>query len=187
MFSAATAAIMHCYSDGKGRHRDVFRSKYLNVLDFVFGNTGMHSVHLSVMITPDRALSQLTSNCHDTGLRKALQSCIARLWQGMWEGVWQMCKIMQHSSKQRLQIYLECKSEVLTSVEQGDIMHVSDARTCSVLFHRKQFRHQGISSVCAIHKRSAGFRPCEHCQWMRRPQRAHSIGDSLAVGVEQPS
>ncbi len=42
MFSAATAAIMHCYSDGKGRHRDVFRSKYLNVLDFVFGNTGMH-------------------------------------------------------------------------------------------------------------------------------------------------
>ncbi len=41
MFSAAAAAIMHCYSDGQGRHRDVFRSKYLNVLDFVFGNTGM--------------------------------------------------------------------------------------------------------------------------------------------------
>lgn len=40
MFSAAVAAIMHCYSDGRGRHRDVFRSKYLNVLDFVFGNTG---------------------------------------------------------------------------------------------------------------------------------------------------
>lgn len=40
MFSAAAAAIMHCYSDGRGRHRDVFRSKYLNVLDFVFGNTG---------------------------------------------------------------------------------------------------------------------------------------------------
>ncbi|CAK0784870.1 hypothetical protein CVIRNUC_008075 [Coccomyxa viridis] len=41
MFSAAAAAIMHCYSDGRGRHRDVFRSKYLNVLDFVFGNTGL--------------------------------------------------------------------------------------------------------------------------------------------------
>ncbi len=40
IFSAATAAIMHCYSDSHGRHRDVFKSKYLNVLDFVFGNTG---------------------------------------------------------------------------------------------------------------------------------------------------
>jgi hypothetical protein len=40
MFAAATAAIMHCYSDDRGCHRDVFRSKYLNVLDFVFGNTG---------------------------------------------------------------------------------------------------------------------------------------------------
>lgn len=40
MFSAAAAAIMHCYSDGHGRHRDVFRSKYLNYLDFVFGSEG---------------------------------------------------------------------------------------------------------------------------------------------------
>jgi hypothetical protein len=40
LFSAATAAICHCYSDGCGRHRDVFRSKYLNVLDFILGNTG---------------------------------------------------------------------------------------------------------------------------------------------------
>ena len=40
IFSAATAAIMHCYSDSHGKHRDVFKSKYLNVLDFVFGNTG---------------------------------------------------------------------------------------------------------------------------------------------------
>ncbi len=40
LFSAAIAAITHCYSGGSGRHRDVFRSKYLNVLDFVFGNTG---------------------------------------------------------------------------------------------------------------------------------------------------
>lgn len=40
LFSAATAAICHCYSDGGGRHRDVFRSKYLNVLDFILGNTG---------------------------------------------------------------------------------------------------------------------------------------------------
>ena len=40
IFSAATAAIMHCYSDSHGKHRDVFKSKYLNVLDFIFGNTG---------------------------------------------------------------------------------------------------------------------------------------------------
>ena len=40
IFSCAVAAIMHCYSDDYGRHRDVFRSKYLNVLDFVFGNKG---------------------------------------------------------------------------------------------------------------------------------------------------
>ncbi|PKA59473.1 hypothetical protein AXF42_Ash016497 [Apostasia shenzhenica] len=33
VFSFATAIIMHCYA----RERDVFRSKYLNVLDWVFG------------------------------------------------------------------------------------------------------------------------------------------------------
>ena len=40
MFSLATAAILHCYSGVNGVHRDVFRSKYLNVLDFILGNTG---------------------------------------------------------------------------------------------------------------------------------------------------
>lgn len=33
LFSLATAGIMHCYNN----ERDVFRSKYLNVLDWVFG------------------------------------------------------------------------------------------------------------------------------------------------------
>ena len=50
MFSAAAAAIMHCYSDGRGRHRDVFRSKYLNVLDFVFGNTGAPAATLLLLL-----------------------------------------------------------------------------------------------------------------------------------------
>jgi len=36
LFSLAAAAIMHCYN----AERDVFKSKYLNVLDFVFGNQG---------------------------------------------------------------------------------------------------------------------------------------------------
>ena len=40
LFSAGCAAIMHCYSDACGQHRDVFRSKYLSVLDTVFGNAG---------------------------------------------------------------------------------------------------------------------------------------------------
>ena len=53
MFSAAAAAIMHCYSDDRGRHRDVFRSKYLNVLDFVFGNTGMpQAIWLPLLVSP---------------------------------------------------------------------------------------------------------------------------------------
>lgn len=33
VFSISTAIIMHCYAE----ERDVFRSKYLNVLDWVFG------------------------------------------------------------------------------------------------------------------------------------------------------
>ncbi|KAL5982191.1 hypothetical protein ACLOJK_016261 [Asimina triloba] len=33
VFSISTSIIMHCYA----RERDVFRSKYLNVLDWVFG------------------------------------------------------------------------------------------------------------------------------------------------------
>jgi hypothetical protein len=40
LFAGATAAILHCYSDAEGRHRDVFRSKYLNVLDFIMGSQG---------------------------------------------------------------------------------------------------------------------------------------------------
>ncbi len=45
MFSLGCGAIMHCYSDGCGADRDVFRSKYLNVLDFIFGNQGEEGVH----------------------------------------------------------------------------------------------------------------------------------------------
>jgi hypothetical protein len=40
LFSAATACICHCYSDHWGARRDVFRSKYLAVFDFIFGNQG---------------------------------------------------------------------------------------------------------------------------------------------------
>jgi hypothetical protein len=40
-FALAMAAVMHCYSDAWGEHRDIFRSKYLNVLDFMFGGEGL--------------------------------------------------------------------------------------------------------------------------------------------------
>jgi hypothetical protein len=40
LFAAGCGAIMHCYSDGSGRYRDCFRSKYRNLLDFVFGTEG---------------------------------------------------------------------------------------------------------------------------------------------------
>lgn len=43
LFSLASAFITHCYSDDEDAHRHSFRSKYLNVLDFVFGNSGIHS------------------------------------------------------------------------------------------------------------------------------------------------
>lgn len=40
IFALGCGAISHCYSDDHGKHRDVFRSKYLNVLDIIFGNSG---------------------------------------------------------------------------------------------------------------------------------------------------
>lgn len=40
LFSCATAAILHCYSDHHGQRRAVFRSKYLTVFDAILGNTG---------------------------------------------------------------------------------------------------------------------------------------------------
>jgi hypothetical protein len=40
LFSVASATIMHCYNT----ERDVFRSKYLNILDYVFGSIG-HASH----------------------------------------------------------------------------------------------------------------------------------------------
>ena len=40
MFMGACGAIMHCYSDARGKYRSMFRSKYLNVLDFILGSKG---------------------------------------------------------------------------------------------------------------------------------------------------
>ena len=43
LFSLASATIMHCYN----AERDVFRSKYLNVLDYIFGSDGHDSQSIS--------------------------------------------------------------------------------------------------------------------------------------------
>ena len=76
MFSAAAAAIMHCYSDGHGRHRDVFRSKYLNILDFVFGNTGMpcspHPLMHALLLSSKPACS----SCHSAVCGRKHHICL---------------------------------------------------------------------------------------------------------------
>lgn len=46
LFSAAAAAICHCYSDHCGARRDVFAGKYLTVFDFIFGNTGFEGASI---------------------------------------------------------------------------------------------------------------------------------------------
>lgn len=72
LFSVGCAAIMNAYSGDNGKHRDVFKSKYLNVLDFVFGNTG-------------EVLSVLTAwvrhECEDM-----LRLCAQAAGAGRWEG-----------------------------------------------------------------------------------------------------
>lgn len=56
LFSVASATIMHCYNT----ERDVFRSKYLNVLDYIFGCTGHESHSIShvgsyeILFAPER-------------------------------------------------------------------------------------------------------------------------------------
>lgn len=52
LFSTATAIIMHCYA----QERDVFRSKYLNVLDWVFG------LPVGATTPPSPSLSTFTSS-----------------------------------------------------------------------------------------------------------------------------
>ena len=65
LFSAAGAAILPCYSDAQGLHRDVFRSKYLNVLDFILGNDGGTSVAPALRSTFVLDVVGLVSGCHD--------------------------------------------------------------------------------------------------------------------------
>ena len=59
VFAMGLAAITHCYSDGEGRHRDVFKSKYLSVLDFVFGNSGFSRGAICHVPSSNRLLQQL--------------------------------------------------------------------------------------------------------------------------------
>ena len=68
LFSAATACICHCYSDHQGARRDVFRSKYLSVFDFILGNIGFR--HGSISHSPSNLdiLSSWERRLEGTGI-----------------------------------------------------------------------------------------------------------------------
>lgn len=53
LFSIASAAIIHCFSDHCGARREVFRSKYLEVFDFILGNEGF--AHGCIVHSPSNA------------------------------------------------------------------------------------------------------------------------------------
>ncbi|KAK9821013.1 hypothetical protein WJX74_000943 [Apatococcus lobatus] len=59
MFMAACGAIMHCYSDAHGKYRSMFRSKYLNVLDFILGSKGFEEGSLKHVPSTSDLLNQL--------------------------------------------------------------------------------------------------------------------------------
>ncbi|MEW5320344.1 MAG: hypothetical protein WDW38_011423 [Sanguina aurantia] len=60
LFALGCAAISHCYSDDHGMHRDVFRSKYLNVLDIIFGNSGVEDGCISHTPTNAELISTMS-------------------------------------------------------------------------------------------------------------------------------
>ena len=68
MFAAAAAAICHCYSDHLGARRDVFRSKYLAVFDFVLGNTGFETAGISHSPSNGQLLAVAARRVEGTGL-----------------------------------------------------------------------------------------------------------------------
>lgn len=71
LFSIATAAICHCYSDHNGKRRDVFAGKYLNVFDFIFGNTGFTNSGRIRHIPTNKDLVAMAS---ETGFGKRVRS-----------------------------------------------------------------------------------------------------------------
>ena len=69
LFSLATAGIMHCYNN----ERDVFRSKYLNVLDWVFGVPPL----LKLTEEQKRSLAEQTRPMVVMGRRKKIASVLS--------------------------------------------------------------------------------------------------------------
>jgi len=75
LFSMASAAICHCYSDHCGQRRDVFAGKYLNFFDFIFGNTGFSNAGRIRHVPTNSDLVLMADKA--TGLSKRVRS-IAR-------------------------------------------------------------------------------------------------------------
>jgi len=73
LFSAAAAAICHCYSDHDGARRCVFRSKYLTVFDFIFGNTGFEGSKIA-HVPSNVELFSLATRRLETSARHLAQS-----------------------------------------------------------------------------------------------------------------
>lgn len=71
LFSAAAAAICHCYSDHNGARRDVFRSKYLAVFDFIFGNSGFTAEDSGIRHVPSNQelIALATMRLEQNGMR----------------------------------------------------------------------------------------------------------------------
>lgn len=111
LFSAATAIIMHCYA----QERDVFRSKYLNVLDWVFG-------------LPDGATKYVPAPSHTEVLLPKSKSCVelseskARGWTAS-GGVW----FINHINSFRIRTWL-CGGRILCYIFRV-VVHFKDFGT----------------------------------------------------------
>ena len=82
MYSVASALVMHAYCDDCGRNRDVFRSKYLNVIDFIFGNVGHSSEQIRHVPSNSELAGQVVHK-----MRKSLsQTSLAKIMQQIPDG-----------------------------------------------------------------------------------------------------
>eukprot|EP00798_Chlamydomonas_sp_ICE-L_P004120 gene4120-14224_t len=66
---------MHCYSNKNGLNRDAFRSKYLNVLDFIFGNTGLEHGSIAHVPSNKQLLGLVKRRVRSYSWTKACNKC----------------------------------------------------------------------------------------------------------------
>jgi hypothetical protein len=113
--SGATAAIMHCYSGVYGRHRDIFRSKYLNVLDFIFGGEGLERGSI-VHAHSNRALLLTATVAAHRATKCAATPCVPVLpWHAPpalwwpWQGA---CSLQSQRDRRRMRPHLPLRASL---------------------------------------------------------------------------